>query len=415
MSDNNKDEIVKTHTYYGEYSLDHWLKLIKTGNLKMPEYQREFVWKNQQINELYDSFERNIFIPPIIIVRKNNQNYVLDGQQRLTSIVLMYKQKLATDIKDLKETFWENWENIDDASKYKSNDKNNPIKVINDKFAQSKQLGFSFILISEKEEKADQYFASIFYRINSKGTPLNYKQKMEALKFISPNYKCFIFPEIFDKRKIKGQDFDILRYLVFLSIYVKDKKLEKFHDVTKSRLDAELDTNKSNKNQFGYDTNIPTDYLETLYYDYMTALACVHPISGNLFSELGNWKDIIDPIRRLTNDQIDGADGAFDKIQKCLELKNAKANAKANFFSTGIEADLYCFGIIYYLMIEKKDIVVLNNNTSNIVRNDLQKAIDEFKAKSHTRKLNSINHILARIERSIEIWKPVFFKYRFIK
>lgn len=388
----------KIQTYYGEYSLDHWLKLIKTGNLKMPEYQREFVWKNQQINELYDSFEQNIFIPPIIIVRKNNQNYVLDGQQRLTSIVLMYKQKLATDIKDLKETFWENWENIDDASKYKSNDENNPIKVIDDKFAQSKQLGFSFILISEKDEaKANQYLASIFHRINSKGTPLNYKQNMEALKFISPNYKHLIFPERFNKYKIGNQDFDILRYLVLLSIYDTNKNLSEFTNIAKSKLDTD-------EYKFGRGESIPTIYLHTLYYDYMTALND-QPISSNLFSNLNLGQDILKIIRSKTDNQIDYA---FQKIEECLN------KYQWNNFSNIVEADLYFFGVVYYLIIRDGYLFKSDSKSINLIINELKEANKVNKTKTK----NTINNILARIEQSIKIWKPVFqvlFKYSYTR
>ena len=30
--------------YYGEYSLDHWIKLILKKNIVLPDYQRNFTW-----------------------------------------------------------------------------------------------------------------------------------------------------------------------------------------------------------------------------------------------------------------------------------------------------------------------------------------------------------------------------------
>lgn len=30
--------------YYGEYSLDHWIKLILKKDIVLPDYQRNFTW-----------------------------------------------------------------------------------------------------------------------------------------------------------------------------------------------------------------------------------------------------------------------------------------------------------------------------------------------------------------------------------
>ena len=38
--------------YYGEYSLKHWINLILKGNIKLPEYQRYFVWNLEKTNDL---------------------------------------------------------------------------------------------------------------------------------------------------------------------------------------------------------------------------------------------------------------------------------------------------------------------------------------------------------------------------
>jgi uncharacterized protein with ParB-like and HNH nuclease domain len=77
--------------YYGEYSLKHWIELMLKGNIMLPWYQRSFVWGKGQIEQLVETLNNNQFIPPVIIgaVRENGEwkNYILDGQQRLTSIL----------------------------------------------------------------------------------------------------------------------------------------------------------------------------------------------------------------------------------------------------------------------------------------------------------------------------------------
>lgn len=64
-------------------------------NIVLPSYQRVFVWKEKDITDLINAFKNNQFVPPIIIgAFKNkdnfNENLIIDGQQRLTSIFLAY-------------------------------------------------------------------------------------------------------------------------------------------------------------------------------------------------------------------------------------------------------------------------------------------------------------------------------------
>lgn len=39
--------------YYGEYTLKHWIELLLKNNLELPPYQRNFVWKKEQVKEFY--------------------------------------------------------------------------------------------------------------------------------------------------------------------------------------------------------------------------------------------------------------------------------------------------------------------------------------------------------------------------
>lgn len=78
--------------YYGEYTLKHWLDLILKKNIVLPEYQRYFVWDENRVKTLIETFNKNQFVPPITIgaYTKGNtvQNLIIDGQQRLTSLLL---------------------------------------------------------------------------------------------------------------------------------------------------------------------------------------------------------------------------------------------------------------------------------------------------------------------------------------
>lgn len=86
---------MKIQTFYGEYSLEHWIRLMKEGNILLPEYQRSFKWGTNKIIELIKSFREDQFIPPVIIAREGDKNFVLDGQQRLTSLLLVDLKKIS--------------------------------------------------------------------------------------------------------------------------------------------------------------------------------------------------------------------------------------------------------------------------------------------------------------------------------
>ncbi len=87
--------------------IDELARRIRSGDILLPQFQREFVWERSQILELWDSIVRNYPIGSILLwqsrqeLRSENRiadleiqlpkpdypvNYLLDGQQRLSSI-----------------------------------------------------------------------------------------------------------------------------------------------------------------------------------------------------------------------------------------------------------------------------------------------------------------------------------------
>lgn len=95
-------------------------ELLK-GKYSIDYYQREFRWQKKQILELIDDLSDKFldnyqidhprekvsqyghyFLGSIIISRKNNANYIIDGQQRLTSLTLLliYLRNLQQDKSD---------------------------------------------------------------------------------------------------------------------------------------------------------------------------------------------------------------------------------------------------------------------------------------------------------------------------
>ena len=85
---------MKKKVYYGEYTLQHLINLMLTGNIELPAYQRKFVWSKESVKLFIENLKEDDYIPPITIgvVKdgENTKNLILDGQQRLSSIILAY-------------------------------------------------------------------------------------------------------------------------------------------------------------------------------------------------------------------------------------------------------------------------------------------------------------------------------------
>lgn len=58
---------MKSKTYYGEYSLMHWVNMLLSGDIKLPDYQRSFVWQEKDIKRLLKSFAERQFVQPVTI------------------------------------------------------------------------------------------------------------------------------------------------------------------------------------------------------------------------------------------------------------------------------------------------------------------------------------------------------------
>ena len=86
---------MKNRIFYGEYTLKHWIKLMLTSNIVLPDYQRLFVWKEEDVKNFINQVKDEQFVPTLTIGHYvdgegNRTNLILDGQQRLSSILLAY-------------------------------------------------------------------------------------------------------------------------------------------------------------------------------------------------------------------------------------------------------------------------------------------------------------------------------------
>jgi uncharacterized protein with ParB-like and HNH nuclease domain len=75
-------------TFPADFTLQVLHDKWKAGDIEIPKFQREFVWKQTQASKLIESFMVGLPVPSVFLYteRKSQKHLVIDGQQRLKSI-----------------------------------------------------------------------------------------------------------------------------------------------------------------------------------------------------------------------------------------------------------------------------------------------------------------------------------------
>jgi uncharacterized protein with ParB-like and HNH nuclease domain len=125
---------MKNRIYYGEYNLAHWIKLMLSSNIVLPEYQRLFVWKEADVINFINQVKDDQFVPTLTIghyVENDGKqlNWILDGQQRLSSLLLAYLG-LYPDQNVFKAKIEEQYANDNDDVLLELDANNNPIEMM---------------------------------------------------------------------------------------------------------------------------------------------------------------------------------------------------------------------------------------------------------------------------------------------
>lgn len=250
---------MENRVYYGEYSLKHWIELILKKNIVLPEYQRLFVWNEAKVKTLIEALKDKQFVPSVTIgALKNNgstQNIILDGQQRLTSILLAhlglfpdkdtYKNTIDGRRADENDSSEDDDEPLDDILDWKfdkltekgktkedvlQNITAGNYKTINlgitDNFLKNTFLGFSYLVPQVTDPQQQQkYYSTVFRSINFQGEKLSVQESRQSLYFLNSSFAKYFEPEFCKGLVIKSLSLkhriDFVRYLSLLSQYKK--------------------------------------------------------------------------------------------------------------------------------------------------------------------------------------------------
>lgn len=374
--------------YYGEYTLQHWIDLMLSGDIELPNYQRSFVWDRDNVKKLINSFQEDSFVPPITIgsfkIDGASKNLILDGQQRLSSLLLAYVQLFPK-------------RPIEGEAVANENDDENeePMPIVNWRFQEllslgrdreeimgnasavqydsidygcshsfflKKRLGFSYIVPSiENEQEQSKFYSTVFRNINIQGVNLLKEESRKSLYFLDSNLEGFFNPQLENysiRLTTARAPLDFPRYLSLLSAYKKAGRETTIAATYKSRMEA---------------------YYETYIY------AVVNDEDSPIF---GKFSDV------FPNRDYDADIERLKQMLSDLEFPHE--------YSSIIDMDIYMFGLIYITVFQKRNIDIQRKDE---LKRRLVGVISLFKKDaSHRKSPSAQKHLRARIKKSITIY-----------
>lgn len=382
--------------YYGEYSLAHWIDLILKKNIILPKYQRYFVWNEDKVKALINDLQNKQFVPSVTIGAfkdgNDNQNLILDGQQRLTSILLAYlgfypdKQSYKKSIEHYAN---DNDDETDDDAEVLDNllewtfktltDKGSTRELISkristdnnykqleldisDDFLKNTFLGFSYLVPSVSNTVNQQkYYSSVFRNINIQGVALLPQESRASLYFLDESLAGFFEPSFTNQLVIKGVSgeakVDFVRYLSLLSQYHYDTNADKLAR--------------------GYKSQMEKYYEEFIYSTVKDSQ-----------SKYGKFSTT------FTNKEYQTKFSALQKYLTNLKFKRE--------FQSIIDLDMHLFGLIFAIVFKNKSIDLTKESE---LKTRLESNISEFRNNhSHAKAPSNLRHLRARIEKSIQIY-----------
>lgn len=408
---------MKNRVYYGEYSLKHWIDLILRKNITLPPYQRSFVWNEDAVLRFVKSLKNNEFVPPVTIAyyKPNDNietNFILDGQQRLTSVLLAFlgyypnKEKFkfaekigeeddgALDEEDIPDnskkpiewTFRELLHDSVEPNKIKNDlDDDDRYKkltglVIEKSFFENTFLGFSYVIPeTTDQEEIQKNFSLIFRNINYLGSSLSLLESRKSLYFLNNQIEKF-----FDAKTTKDEDvfcglkimdnlqackIDFVRYLSTLSQYYirkNEKDILKGYSAYKSR--------------------------ENYYADYVSYLVGL---------EQDSYRDKFDGFNFNSTFPGNIWESRFTTLKDLIgELKKSMTLDKDDSFKSWIDADYWMFGLIFVVLFKGKQIEI-----NEELINSLKKVIAKKKSETNYAKSpNRLGYLRERLVDSIKIY-----------
>ncbi len=209
-------------TYPADFTLEVLYSKWKKGDIEIPEFQRQFVWKKSQSSKLIESFLLGLPVPAVFlyIENKTGKYLVIDGQQRLKSIFYFFEGYFGEEKQGKRSTF--NLIGLNEKSKWTNRNYDDLDEIDKRKFNNSVLRAF---VVNQLNPKGDTSIYHIFERLNTGGTLLSNQEVRncvyhgefnDMLKDVN-NYRNWRL--ILGKENIDSRQKDVELILRFFSMF----------------------------------------------------------------------------------------------------------------------------------------------------------------------------------------------------
>lgn len=157
-------------SYPSDLTLSVLVEMWKGGDIVIPEFQRNFVWSISQSSLLIESFLLGLPVPQVFFyVDEQNKSLVIDGQQRLLSVVYFLTGHFGSESIHGKQQVFR-LTGLDERSPYADKRFGDLDEASQRKLRGAVLRAINIRQLNPKEEHTSIYH--IFERLNTGGTPL---------------------------------------------------------------------------------------------------------------------------------------------------------------------------------------------------------------------------------------------------
>lgn len=169
----DENEVAVTYdiaSYPSDLTLSVVNEMWNNGDIVIPDFQRNFVWSIRQSSLLIESFMLGLPVPQVFFyVDDQNRNQVIDGQQRIMSVIFYLDGYFGSEnIQGKKRVF--RLQGLDDNSPFSKKRFEDLDDIYQRKLKSAVLRAINIRQLSPKGEATSVYH--IFERLNTGGTPL---------------------------------------------------------------------------------------------------------------------------------------------------------------------------------------------------------------------------------------------------
>ena len=156
-------------TYPADYTLEVLYQKWQAGDIRIPDFQRGFVWKQVQASKLIESFLVGLPVPAVFLYNehKSQRYFVIDGQQRLKSVFYFFEGFFGLPARNQRRVF--TLKGLDGASRFHEKGFADLHEVDQRRLKNAVLRAF---IVQQMDPNDDTSMYHIFERLNTGGTLL---------------------------------------------------------------------------------------------------------------------------------------------------------------------------------------------------------------------------------------------------